>query len=62
MKIKDSNKHAVIIIAGILIVILLVILDIRGNKQTNYSNLTEEEIAVEVKKKLMKWNLIQFLQ
>lgn len=57
MKIKDSNKHAVIIIAGILIVILLVILDIRGNKQTNYSNLTEEEIAVEVKKEIDEMEL-----
>ena len=52
MRIKDSNKHAIIIIAGILIVVILVFLDLRGNKGTDYSNLTQEEISVALEKEI----------
>lgn len=52
MRIKDSNKHAIIIIAGILIVVILVFLDFRGNKGTDYSNLTQEEISVALEKEI----------
>lgn len=52
MRIKDSNKHAIIIIAGILIVVVLVFLDLRGNKGTDYSNLTQEEISVMLDKEI----------
>lgn len=52
MKIKDSNKHAIIIIAGILVVVVLVFLDLRGNKGTDYSKLTQEEISVMVDKEI----------
>lgn len=63
MKIKDSNKHAIIIIVGILIVILLVYLDLRGEKPTDYSNLTQEEISAEVEKEIneMEFNKVATL-
>ena len=63
MKIKDSNKHAIIIIVGILIVILLVLLDLRGEKSTDYSNLTPEEISAEVEKEIneMEFNTVSSL-
>ena len=52
MRIKDINKHAINIIAGILIVVILVFLDLRGNKGTDYSNLTQEEISVALEKEI----------
>lgn len=52
MRIKDSNKHAIIIIAGILIVVILVFLDFRGNKGIDYNNLTQEEISVALEKEI----------
>ena len=52
MRIKDSNKHAIIIVAGILIVVILVFLDLRGNKGTDYGNLTQEEISVALEKEI----------
>ena len=59
MRIRSDNKHAIIIVIGILIVILLVLLDIIRNnsKGQDYSNLTDEEISVAIKKEVDEMEL-----
>lgn len=59
MRIREDNKHIIIIAIGILIVILLVLIDIvRSNsKGQDYSSLTEEEISVAVQKEVDEMEL-----
>lgn len=50
---KASTKHAIIIAIGVLIVILLVLMDaIKKEETKDYSNLTEEELAIAVQKEV----------
>lgn len=59
MRIRDDNKHAIIIVIGILIIILLVLVDIVKNnsKGQDYSNLTKEEISVAIQKEVDEMEL-----
>lgn len=59
MKIRDNSKHALIIVIGILIVILLVLIDILNSnkKGIDYSNLTQEEISVAIQKEVDEMEL-----
>lgn len=52
MKVKNDNRPAIIIAIGIIIVIVLVFIGNRKHKSTDYSNLTDEEIAVVVEKEI----------
>lgn len=52
MKVKKSNKPIIIVAVCILIVIILVFMDSRKNKPTDYSNMTENEVVSTVQNEI----------